>query len=293
MNMLEPLEQRILASVAIAPFVEITHSLYMRPGAEIEVGNRNNAPGHVKQPPQPPTITPVLPPPVTIIELADPSDMTGRTVQSGESLFGVWNEPRAEDIVQRYRADCWLLGAVEGMVISDPGRLAGMLSMDANGVSFRVSETLIYHMSLTVPTNGAIVGVNGALYPLYVEKYIAARQGGRMAWLDGGWMSTLDFDMGWNVSSFALPTTDAQLCAIIDADYAAGQNITLGTAGAISDGAPLIAGHCYILIGHSTDANGITTYTMRQPWGVSWTVNSITLSNLQNDTYTGSYVVSW
>jgi hypothetical protein len=281
---LELLESRTLCSVAVAPPSGIHPSPVMTPGSEfaIEVGKNVNAP---RQANKLPVVTPTPPPAMQIVTLADPSDIQLIPIGPGYSLWGDTGQPHRWDVVQGNNGTCWAIGPMAALAEFNPTWLESALSVAANGhilIHFD-GTSIVYDELPTIGGQQCQGNPDHALWPLYLEKFIAIMQGGQFAYLNGGWMTTFynDVHLAYQYQSL---TSDSQLCTLIDTATANHQAITVGTNSG-TDGT-MIGSHCYYFLGHEV-VDGVTYYHLGQPWGApQWDVKE-TLSQLQFNAYPG------
>jgi len=96
--------------------------------------------------------------------------------------------------------------------------------------------------------------------------------------LASGWMSNVYSDFGVNNTALTFSGASTFYSTVSKA-LASGKPITFGT-----NSAPpmLVGGHCYTLVGITTDASGNPLYIVRNPWGFNgtWAENSQGLATL-------------
>jgi hypothetical protein len=274
----EALEARLLATVAtvvalapqvfpiaVGPMLAWDHSRLMLPTdkpvvQELDKGNPHN---------QPPTITPVLPPPnPPMITLANPSDIGTSYFYDPlvNTLWGDLGTPTMVDVNQGGLGFCWGDGPLQSMAWNNPARLKGMMTADpAGGFDGKLYGTW-YHIADGFPWFSAHIGPNHALWPLVAEKLLACYFGTYNA-LNGGWMTTSVQAFSWNVSSYFMPDSDVVMAKLFNDSLANHIALTIGTNSASPN---LVGSHCYSIVGVSIGAGptGENLYLLRNPWGV-------------------------
>ena len=208
--------------------------------------------------------------------LANPKD-SGTTMKVNASLWGTG--PVAGDINQGYVGDCYFLSSLAAFAGVQPATLE-QSAVDMGDGTFTVrymsgTTPSFVRVSNDIPTygGGSYVynrpGSTGNLWATIMEKaYAYFRTGANTyASISSGWMGAVYSSLGVNSNAFFPSSmTESAFFKMVSADLAAGKEVTFGTG---SSAPQLVSGHAYTLISASIDKNGMTSYVVRNPWGVS------------------------
>jgi fibronectin type 3 domain-containing protein len=208
--------------------------------------------------------------------LSDPSDI-GSTMHASGSLWG--SGPVAADVNQGAVGDCYFLSSLAAFAGKN-ARLLQESAVDMGDGTYAVqyessSGSMSYiRVNNDVSTYGggsyvfARPGASGSLWAVIMEKAFAYFRTGANTYnsINSGWMGEVYADLGVNSTFFYLSSmTSSSLYSTLSTALAGGKEVTLGTGNAPA----LVSGHAYTLISCSVDANGVTSYVVRNPWGVS------------------------
>lgn len=207
--------------------------------------------------------------------LANPKD-AGTTMKVTGSLWGTG--PVAGDINQGDVGDCYFMSSLAAFAGEQPAFLE-QSAVDMGDGTYVVqfmngNAPAFIRVSNAVSTWGggsyvyARPGADGDLWGVILEKaYADFRTGANTyASLNSGWMGDVYAAFGVNSSAFFPSSMSASaFFTMVSNDLANGKEVTLGTSGS----PPLLVGdHAYTLIS-ATMVNGVATYVVRNPWGVS------------------------
>jgi hypothetical protein len=208
--------------------------------------------------------------------LKDPSD-SGTIMKVSASLFGTG--PVAGDVNQGDSGDCYFLSSLAAFATVKPGLLE-QSAVDMGDGTYTVqyennNVPEFVRVSNDLPTTGsesyvyARPGSTGSIWAAIMEKAYAFFRSGANTYasISSGWMGDVYTALGVNNSFFYLNgMSESALYNRLSADLASNKAITLGT---FSNAPTLVSGHAYTLISCSIGANGVTSYVVRNPWGVS------------------------
>jgi hypothetical protein len=111
-------------------------------------------------------------------------------------------------------------------------------------------------------------GSTGDIWALVMEKAFADFRTGANTYasISSGWMGDVYAELG-QANAYFVPSnySESQLYTMLSNDLANGKAVTLGTYNAPD----LVSGHAYTLVSCSVDGNGVTSYVVRNPWGVA------------------------
>jgi hypothetical protein len=175
--------------------------------------------------------------------------------------------------------DCYFLSSLAAFAGVEPAMLQQSAVDMGDGtytVDFIANNKPEYiRVSNDLPTQGsesyvyARPGATGSIWAAIMEKaYAFFRTGANTyASISSGWMGDVYTALGVNNSFFYLSgMSESALYTRLSADLANGRAVTLGTSGNAPN---LVSGHAYTLISASINSSGVTTYVVRNPWGVS------------------------
>lgn len=207
--------------------------------------------------------------------LADPSD-AGRTVKVEASLWG--SGPSSADVNQGGMGDCYFLASLAAFAQEKPSVLTDSAVDMGDGTYvvrfFKGSQAVYVRVSndlSTGPYGGyeyAHPGSSATIWAPIMEKAFAYFRSGANSYnsVDGGWMGEVYSDLGVRSSNFWLTSTEQSFYRMVSSALAHGLAVTLGTYGMAPD---LLGSHAYTLVSASVDQAGVTSYTVRNPWGAS------------------------
>jgi hypothetical protein len=208
--------------------------------------------------------------------LADPKD-AGKTMKVNASLWGTG--PSRDDILQGGVGDCYFLSSLAAFAGTKPSVLMESAVDMGDGtyvvqfinskntpvfvrVSNDISTGAYYGYAYTRP------GADGDVWAPIMEKAFAEFRTGANTYasISSGWMGEVYSDLGQSNYGFSLNGySQSALYAMLSADLASGKAVTFGTQTAPN----LVSGHAYTLVSASTNSAGVTSYVVRNPWGVS------------------------
>jgi hypothetical protein len=209
--------------------------------------------------------------------LANPKD-AGTTTKANLSLFGTG--PVAGDINQGSVGDCYFLSslaAFAGTKASVVQEAAVDMGDGTYAVQFFQQNQPVYvRVSNDMPGGYfggyayAHPGANNSIWAMVMEKAFCYLRSGANTYasIGSGWMGEVYSDLGVNAFNFSPNSySESAFYDMLNADLASGKAVTLGTSNAPN----LVHGHAYTLVSVSKDANGVTHYVVRNPWGVAGT----------------------
>lgn len=209
--------------------------------------------------------------------LANPKD-SGATVKLAASMFG--SGPLADDINQGGVGDCYFLASLAAFAQTNPGVILDSAVDLGDGtyvVEYHRNNAPVYVRVSNAFSTGpywgykfARPGDSGTLWALAMEKAFAYFRTGANTYasISAGWMSEVYTALGVGYANFSLSGTENNFFAMISGSLATGKAVTLGTS---STAPNLVGGHAYTLMSVSVGHDGLTRYTLRNPWGVSGT----------------------
>jgi hypothetical protein len=216
-------------------------------------------------------------------DLADPTvDDVAVTYKnfSAKPLFASTG-PSADDIVQGYVGDCWYLSTLAAIARTNPNAIRQAIVELGDGtyaVQFENDNgtTAFVRVDGDLPMNEwgdleyAGLGKQDSLWVALMEKaYASFREAGQSTYasLDGGWMSEAFGDLGFASDQIWDVTNGNDLLTKIDAELKAGKAVTIAIYEP-AEGTPLIGYHAYTVVAVETDADGVKTLVVRNPWGI-------------------------
>jgi len=208
--------------------------------------------------------------------LKDPSD-SGTVMQVSASLWGTG--PVVGDVNQGDSGDCYFLSSLAAFATEKPGMLE-QSAVDMGDGTYTVeymsnNKPEFVRVSNDLPTNGngsytfARPGSTGSIWAAIMEKAYAYFRSGANTYasISSGWMGDVYTALGVNNDFFYVNSLNqSSLYSRLSADLASGKAVTLGT---FSSAPELVGGHAYTLISCSVNASGVTSYVVRNPWGIS------------------------
>ncbi len=207
--------------------------------------------------------------------LANPKD-AGKTIKMTTSLWGTG--PVAGDINQGGVGDCYFLSSLAAFAGVKPSVLQES-AVDMGDGTYTVqfysqNKPVFIRVSNDISTGAywgygfARPGSSGDVWALVMEKAFADFRTGANTYAStsSGWMGEVYADLGQANTSFGMSgATESSFYSMVSTDLATGKAVTLGTSNAPT----LVSGHAYTLVSCGIDANGVTSYVVRNPWGVS------------------------
>jgi hypothetical protein len=189
--------------------------------------------------------------------------------------------PSADDIVQGYVGDCWYLSTLAAIARTNPNAIRQAVVELGDGtyaVQFKDDNgaTAFVRVDGDLPQNDwgdleyAGLGKQDSIWVAIMEKaYASFREAGvsDYASLDGGWMSEAFGDLGYDSNHIWDVKSGNDLLNKIDAELKAGKAVTIAIYEPAA-GASLIGSHAYTVVAVETDANGVKTLVVRNPWGI-------------------------
>ena len=191
--------------------------------------------------------------------------------------------PAADDVRQGYIGDCYWVVSLSSVAKADADKIRQSVGDLGDGTyAVRLSRngvTNFVRVDANLPTwsSGQLayadLGAQNSTWVAIMEKaftYVRANSNPASpaySTIDnGGWMSESYDALGLsNTNLAAFSATD--WASQVRSALASNKAITFGTV-SNPTGAPLIGNHAYLVDHLGTDANGNTTVTLRNPWGV-------------------------
>lgn len=208
--------------------------------------------------------------------LVNPID-SGTTFKASGSLWGA--SPTADDVNQGAIGDCYFLASLAAFAGEQPAVLRETAVDLGDGtyvVQFMKSGVATYvrvnNQMPSGPWDGymyAHPGDSGAIWGAVMEKAYAYFRTGANTYksLNAGWMEDSYRTLGFKATSFSVFMNESSFYSLMSGDLAAGRAVTLATE---LTSKMLVGGHAYTLVSAAMEG-GKTTYTVRNPWGVSGT----------------------
>jgi hypothetical protein len=187
------------------------------------------------------------------------------------------NGPTISDVNQGELGDCYLMATLSSVVKTDPGLIKKDIVSDGAGIyTITFNKTKVnVNSDLAVLPDGQVayaqLGNQDSLWVALMEKaYVqyASPKADSYASIEGGWMTSAFSALGLKSSSLYSTASATALLKSIQADFKAGDFVTLGTKDTLAKDSPLVQSHAYEVDSITTNSAGVpVSVTLRNPWG--------------------------